>query len=128
MRNVLREWFWTAKVLRLERLEKEVGKLERSHKALKRVWSVSKQQFTPQHKSNCEACVKTLSISRRCMSPGAAGAPTEDIEFRNYAHAIVVGEDSVKFCLRCHGQLSIEGSEPGHSPRMCGFKAALSAP
>ncbi len=128
MGNVLRAWFWTAKVLRLERLEKRVEELQQSHTALKRVYSISKQQFTPEQQEyradraqfDCEACAKTLGISRRCMSPGAT---TEDMESHNYGHAIVVGEDSVKFCLRCHGDE--ERGEP--SPRMCGFKAALSA-
>lgn len=128
--KVLRAWFWTAKVLRLERVEKHVAELERSHNALKRVYRISKEQLEDSFdraQLGCRACTKTLSISRRCMSPGAGGAPTEDVEWHNYGHAIVVGEHSVQFCWRCRGKECDEESG-AHSPRMCGFQAALSAP
>jgi hypothetical protein len=119
MRNVLREWFWTAKLLRLDRLEKHVEELEQCSRALKRVYHISKEQL----KDSCEGCAKTLSISRRCMSPGAEGAPTKDKEQAGYVHAIVVGESSVQFCLQCRGQQ--DDNDDGHAPRMSGFLAAL---
>ena len=127
LRRAWRAWRQTARDLRLARLEREVAALrqgkEQCHAALARVYRSSGREQrarAERGQSGCEACAQNEGISRRCMSPGTEGAPTEDMECANYGHAIVVGEHGIQFCLRCRGAESER-----HSPRPCGVLEPL---
>ncbi len=131
LRKVLQAWCGTAKELRdarrLAELERRCSDLEQlqrqSHAALRRVHRISgdgQLARAERGQPGCLACARNAGISRRCLSPGAAGVPTEDMEWHDYGHAIVVGKHGVQFCLRCRGE---EGER--HSLRPCGVLEPL---
>jgi hypothetical protein len=51
----------------------------------------------------CERCCANVGISRRCMSPGIEGAPSDDMQRCDDVHAIEIGEEGIIFCKRCRG-------------------------
>ena len=73
----------------------------------------------------CEACCANEGISRRCMSPGTEGAPSDDMQCWDDVHAIDVGEEGIIFCEECRGM----DIDVRHRPRWrqlpCGSLCAL---
>ena len=134
-RVVFRHWrAWCTRrfVKFLQRRVEDLQKLQgESHAALCKVYDNSGREQrarAERGQSGCEACAQNEGISRRCMSPGTEGPPSDVMQWHDEVHAIEVGEYGTKFCRTCRGLQGHSGGsqhDDRHLPNWCGVLEPL---